>query len=284
MKLDSNGDKYLLLITCSDRPGLIHDITGVLSGRGCNITSNGEFVDREAKRFFMRTEFTSRNNLTGLEKSVASLLPEDAMVRMPEPEPKKIVVMATREGHCLGDLLLRHNSGELKADIRAVVANHPDLEELVSRFNIPWHCISHADLSREDHEERILKTLARYDPDYIVLARYMRVLSHDFVTRLSSKIINIHHSFLPAFAGSRPYRQAYERGVKIIGATAHFVTKDLDDGPIIAQSVTPVDHSHGEEEMKQAGRDIEKIVLARALRLIFEDRVFVQGGRTVIFE
>jgi formyltetrahydrofolate deformylase len=232
----------------------------------------------------MRTEFTSRNNLSGLEEDVTSLLPEDAVVTMPKPEPKKIVVLATREGHCLGDLLLRHNSGELKADIRAVTANHPDLEKLVSRFNIPWHCIPHGNLTREDHEDRILKTLERYEPDYIVLARYMRVLSRDFVSRYSSRIINIHHSFLPAFAGSRPYRQAFERGVKIIGATAHFVTEDLDDGPIISQSVTPVDHSHGEEEMKQAGRDIEKIVLARALRLVFEDRVFVHGGRTVIFE
>ncbi len=192
--------------------------------------------------------------------------------------------MATKEPHCLGDLLLRHAYGELPAQIRAIVANHATLEPLARQFNIPFHFIDHQNKERVEHEREVLKVLAGYGPDYIVLAKYMRTLTPDFLAHYPDRIINIHHSFLPAFIGANPYRQAFTRGVKIIGATAHVVTADLDTGPIIAQGLMPVDHTHTAEDMAQSGRDIEKIVLAKALKLVLEERVFLHRNRTVIFE
>jgi formyltetrahydrofolate deformylase len=205
------------------------------------------------------------------------------VVRFPRRADRRIVVLASKEHHCLGDLLLRHAHHELQAKILAVVANHPVLQPLTERFGIPFHCHGHDDKSRPDHEAEILRTLREYDPDYVVLAKYMRILSPEFIARFRNRIINIHHSFLPAFIGASPYRQAFQRGVKIIGATAHFVTETLDDGPIISQSVIPVDHTYRVEDMAQAGREVEKQVLATALKLVFEDRVFLCGRRTVIF-
>jgi formyltetrahydrofolate deformylase len=195
-----------------------------------------------------------------------------------------VVVLVSAEHHCLGELLLRHAHDELGADILAVVSNHTRLEALTTRFNVPFHHVPHADVGRGEHERAIENILSTYAPDYLVLAKYMRVLTPEFVSRYPHRIINIHHSFLPAFAGSNPYRQAFERGVKIIGATAHFVTEHLDEGPIIAQAVVPIDHSYRPEEMAQAGRDVEKIVLAKALKLVFEERVFLNGSRTIVFD
>ncbi|MGQ0633858.1 MAG: formyltetrahydrofolate deformylase [Planctomycetaceae bacterium] len=275
---------HILLIDCPDQPGLIHSISGVLFRHGCNIVSNSEFVDREARQFFMRTEFSGDVDAGGIVKEIRGFVPKAVTIRLADNVPRKIVVLATKEPHCLGDLLIRHAYGELNAEISAVIANHNTLASLVERFDIPFHLVSHEGHDRDRHEAEIGLLLAAHAPEYIVLAKYMRILSPEFVARYPRQIINIHHSFLPAFVGAHPYRQAYERGVKIIGATAHFVTEELDTGPIIAQSVIPVDHGYSASDMARAGRDVEKLVLARALKLVFEERVFLSGNRTVIFE
>ena len=273
----------LLLVDCPDRRGLVHAITGLLLARGANILTNDEFVDRETDRFFMRTEFIGAP-ADDLVADVRAALPQPSSVRLGRAGLCRIVVLATREPHCLGELLLRHASGDLGARVEAVISNHEWLEPLSARFDVPFHCVPHGDLDRAAHEDAILRAIEPYRPDYLVLAKYMRVLTSAFVARFRERIINIHHSFLPAFIGANPYKQAFDRGVKIIGATAHFVTDDLDEGPIIAQDTVHVDHSHRPDEMARAGRDVEKIVLAKALKLVFEDRVFLSGKRTVVFE
>lgn len=275
---------HILLIHCPDQPGLVHNITGVLYRHHLNIISNGEFVEKDNNYFFMRTEFSGTSDPDVLRKELTEVLPASANMRLTARQKKDIVIMVTREYHCLSDLLVRHAFGELDAHIRAVISNHNNLEELTQKFNIPFHHLPHENLSREEHEQQLLKVLASYKPDLIVLAKYMRVLTADFVSQFTNRIINIHHSFLPAFIGAHPYQQAYDRGVKIIGATAHFVNNNLDEGPIIAQNVIPVAHTHSAKEMAQAGRDVEKIVLARSLKLVLEERVFVFKNKTVIFD
>jgi formyltetrahydrofolate deformylase len=231
----------------------------------------------------MRTEFSGECNLGVLHDELKSVLHADAEIIIQPKRDRRIGIMATREHHCLSDLLVRHSFQELNAHIACVISNHPVLEELTSRFGIPFHFIPHEDKKREAHEQEIHTILSQYQLDFIVLAKYMRVLTPDFVNHYANRIINIHHSFLPAFAGANPYAQAYDRGVKIIGATAHFVTEKLDEGPIIAQEVIPVDHTHSPKEMAQAGRDVEKIVLARSLQLVFHDKLFVYKNKTIIF-
>ncbi len=274
----------VLLVECADRPGLVHDITGVLFRRGVNVVGNHEFVDRPTRRFFMRTEFDGAVDEPELLAQVRAVLPPDAAVRLSRLEPKRVVVLVSREHHCLGDLLIRQAFGELNARILAVVGNHPTLAPLVAKFDLPFHHVEATGRERTDHEAAVQAVLDRYAPEYLVLAKYMRILSPDFVRRFPRRIINIHHSFLPAFVGARPYHQAFERGVKVIGATAHFVTEELDEGPIIVQQVIPVDHTHTAEDLRRAGRDVEQLVLARALKLVFEERVFLCGRRTIIFD
>jgi formyltetrahydrofolate deformylase len=215
---------------------------------------------------------------------VRQVLPPGAEVRLSRLQPKRVVVLASKEHHCLADILVRHAFHELNAHLLAVISNHATLEPLVRKFDLPFHHLPHGDLPREVHEAEVLTQALHYRPDFLVLAKYMRVLSPKFVGHFPARLVNIHHSFLPAFAGARPYHQAFERGVKVIGATAHFVTDDLDAGPIIVQQVVPVDHTHAPEDLIQSGRDVEQMVLARALRLVFEDRVFLCGNRTVIFD
>jgi formyltetrahydrofolate deformylase len=272
----------VLLIECADRKGLIHAVTGVLLRHGLNIVSNDEFVDEENGRFFMRTETDSDVDADALGGELRTLLPPGAVVRFAPRTKRRLVVLVTKEYHCLGDLLLRHAHGDLNATLEAVVGNHRELEPLVRRFGVPFHYVGHEGKSRERHEEELHEAVRPHDPALLVLAKYMRILSPGFVSSYPSRMINIHHSFLPAFVGPSPYRQASERGVKIIGATAHFVTEALDEGPIIAQSVIPVDHTYSVEDMAQTGRDVEKIVLAKALKLVLDDRVFLAGKRTVI--
>lgn len=276
--------KQLLLIECDDRPGLVHGVTGVLLRHHCNVTSNHEFVDHERARFFMRTEFTGAIAPAAIEAETRAALPPAAVVRMSMSAPRRVVVLCSREHHCVADLLTRHAFGELNASLRAVISNAGELAGFVAKFNLPFHAVPNADLSRESHEEQILAAIQPYEPEFLVLAKYMRVLTPQFVAQFPNRIINIHHSFLPAFVGARPYQQAFQRGVKVIGATAHFVTVDLDQGPIIAQETLHVDHTHGAQDLAQAGRDVEKLALARALRLVFEDRVFLCGNRTIIFD
>jgi formyltetrahydrofolate deformylase len=211
-------------------------------------------------------------------------LPKDANLRIIEKERKKnVLLFATKESHCLGDILIRYHSGEMDANILGVVANHDTLKSLVEKFELPFYLISADGLSREEHEAKVIELTESLSPDLLVLAKYMRILTPEFVSRFEGKIINIHHSFLPAFIGANPYKQAYERGVKIIGATAHFVNNNLDEGPIIAQDIVKVDHSYGWEEMRNLGRDIEKVVLAKAIGLALEDKIFVYDNKTVIF-
>ncbi len=275
---------HLLLIDCPDERGLVYRITGELSRRNFNIISNHEFVDASSEHFFMRTAFEGESQAEELVGELRRTLPAGANIRLAADEKRPIVILASREPHCLGDLLLRHAYDELPARICAVISNHETLGPLVEKFDIPFHFMSHAGLERAEHEREILAVLEQYKPAYLVLAKYMRVLTPRFVARFPSRIINIHHSFLPAFMGASPYRQAFERGVKIIGATAHFVTDDLDTGPILVQDVLHVDHSFSAADMAQAGRDVEKIVLSKALRLVLEERVFLHNNRTVIFE
>lgn len=274
----------VLLVDCPDRPGLIHAITGVLLAHGANIVSNDEFVDRDVERFFMRTEFVGALDAAPLLAEVSAAVPQPANVRVGRSGSHRIAVLVTSEHHCLAELLVRHAYGELGAAIDAVVGNHQTLRPLAERFGVPFHHVPHQGLTRAAHEAALLDVLAQYPVDFVVLAKYMRILSPAVLSRYPSRIINIHHSFLPAFVGASPYRQAFQRGVKIIGATAHFVTEALDEGPIIAQSVLPVDHSWRPDEMAQAGRDVEKIVLARALELVFDERVFISANRTIVFD
>ena len=288
--------REIVLVDCPDEVGLIHRITGVLGAHRLNIESNQEFVDADGRHFFFRAEVTRAAGATlpatgaeGLAGELARVLPQGARVRVKRAERRPIVVCATREPHCLGELLLLDAVGDLPGRIVAVVSNHDLLRGLVERFGLPFHHVPHQDAAgrdrpREAHEEELARVIDAHAPEYVVLARYMRVLSEGFVARYPDRIVNIHHSFLPAFAGASPYRQAFARGVKVIGATAHIVTAELDDGPIIAQDVIHVDHSFTPERMAQAGRDVEKLVLAKAVRLVLEERVFLHGRRTVVFE
>lgn len=274
---------YHLLIEASDKTGLVHAISGVLYDFGLNIVQNNEFVDRHHKRFFMRTEFSGAIDSKAIASAIKDRLP-DAIIQLTPKNDKKVVLMVTSEPHCLGDLLLRARYNDLEMNIQAVISNHDKLRDLVEGFGIPYHHVSSQGLKRETHEQKILEIIQQYDPEYLVLAKYMRILSPAFVSKFPQRIINIHHSFLPAFIGASPYQQAYDRGVKIIGATAHFVNDELDDGPIITQGVIPINHTFSAGDMAQAGRDVEKQVLAKALKLVFDNRVFIFGKKTIVFE
>lgn len=274
----------VLNVQCPDRVGLVHAVTGVLLAEALNVVANHEFVDRSTSRFFMRTEIDGPVDAEGLAPKLQNALGSDAIVHFPSATPKRVVILVSKEHHCLADLLIRHMFGELHCQILAVVGNHENLRPLVESFHVPFHRVLADGMSRPEHEAAVLEVLSRYDFEFLVLAKYMRILTPEFVRRFEPRIINIHHSFLPAFIGAKPYQQAFERGVKVIGATAHFVTPELDEGPIIVQQVIPVDHSHSAEDLARAGRDVEQVVLARALRLVFEDRVFLCGNRTILFD
>ncbi|MCU0417068.1 MAG: formyltetrahydrofolate deformylase [Cytophagaceae bacterium] len=272
-----------IIIDCADAKGLIYKITGVIAHLQLNITANREFVEKEKNRFYMRTCVDGDIQIDVLEAALKNVLPEDHTLILHTGRLKRLVVMVTKEEHCLTELISRYYFGNLKADILAVVGNHNHLKNYTEKFSIPYHYISHEGKSREEHEKEILDCIQSYQPDYIVLAKYMRILSESFTNHFQNKMINIHHSFLPAFKGANPYRQAYERGVKIIGATAHFVNQDLDEGPIICQEVLSVDHSLSSQDMSSAGKDVEKMVLAKAIQLVVEDRVYVTDNKTIVF-
>lgn len=273
-----------LLIDCEDAKGLVYKITDVVYQNDLNILLNREFVEHDSKHFFMRTVVEGDLDESAIKAQLKKELPENANIRLSSHNHKKIVVMATKEHHVLGDLLIRNEFNENRANISAVICNHNSLRTFVDRFDIPYHFVSHEDKSRKEHEAEILNVLKEYEPDYIFLAKYMRILSPDFVDQYRNRLINIHHSFLPAFVGAKPYHQAYKRGVKIIGATAHYVTNDLDEGPIIYQSTTPVDHRFDADQMAQAGREIESKVMAEATKLVLDDKVFIYGNKTVILD
>ncbi|WP_428772002.1 formyltetrahydrofolate deformylase [Vibrio sp.] len=275
-------EKKTLLTHCTDAPGLISKITNICYKHQLNIIHNNEFVDNISGHFFMRTELEGYFNDQTLLADLDQALPEKAKRKLISSRRKRIVILVTKEAHCLGDILMKTYDGSLDVEISAVIGNYDKLQGLTEKFDIPYHCVSHEGLNREEHEQKVMEVLDQYQADYVVLAKYMRVLTPNFVEKYRNRIINIHHSFLPAFIGAKPYQQAYERGVKIIGATAHFVTNDLDEGPIIKQDVIPVDHNFSASDMAQAGRDVEKNVLSKALNKVLNDHVFVYGNRTVI--
>ncbi|HMO62293.1 MAG TPA: formyltetrahydrofolate deformylase [Ferruginibacter sp.] len=274
----------ILLIQCSDSVGLVAKISNALASHAVNITSMREHVDQQENRFFIRVVTEDAVDANTLQQELANVLPPDADILI-DPSPiKNIVVLVTKEYHCLGDILIRNHFKTLGASVQAVIGNHDVLADICSRFDIPFHHITHEEKSKEVFEQQVQEKLQHYNPDYIVLAKFMRILSPAFIETHGMRIINIHHSFLPAFVGANPYKQAYERGVKLIGATAHFVTNQLDEGPIIAQQIIPVTHSFNTKDMVRSGKEIETAVLAKALQLVFEDRVFVYKNKTVVFE
>jgi formyltetrahydrofolate deformylase len=276
--------QYRVLIDANDEKGLVHKVSTVFFNNDLNMLSNSEFVDKENNKFFMRSVVDGDIDLDKLQEALTEVLPSSAGIKLIEPKKKNIIIMATKELHALGDILIRHEAGELDANILAVISNYDELESLVTRFDIPYVTVSHEGCERIEHEQKIIECIDSFkDVDYIVLAKYMRILTPRFVETYEDKIINIHHSFLPAFIGVNPYKQAYNRGVKIIGATAHFVNNNLDEGPIIAQEVIHVDHAYSWRDMQRSGRDVEKVVLSSALKLALEDRIFVYANKTVIF-
>ena len=275
-------EEFILLIDTEDAKGLVYNVSKVLFANNLNIEQNAEYVDKDTNKFFMRTVISGNVSRNILLKELTEVLPKNAQIKLNKKAKKDVVILATKESHVLGDLLIRYIAGELNASIKAVIANHDHLKDLVEKFNIPFTCISADDLSREDHEDKMIAKINEYEPELIVLAKYMRILTSKFVDVFPKKVLNIHHSFLPAFIGANPYKQAHERGVKIIGATAHYVTNDLDEGPIIFQDVVRVDHSYSWEDMRNAGRNVEKIVLSNAFEMLLNDRVFVHGNKTVI--
>lgn len=275
-------NEYRLLIETGDQKGLVYHISKILFEHDLNIETNSEYVDEEVNKFFMRTVVSGEFDKEKLLSDINSILPQNSLVKLTKKAKKDIVILATKEMHCLGDLLIKNEAGDLDANITAVISNHNSLKNLVEKFDLPFEYVSHENLSREEHEDLIIKAIKKYDYELIVLAKYMRILTPNFVKTFPRQVLNIHHSFLPAFIGANPYKQAYQRGVKIIGATSHFVTDDLDEGPIIAQDVVRVDHTYSWQDMRDAGRNVEKVVLSNALDMVLKDKVFVYENKTVI--
>jgi formyltetrahydrofolate deformylase len=274
----------VILIQCKDRVGLVAAISGLMAKKNINIVSMREHVDTEANHFFARLVSAQNTDPEILLEDLRSVLPGDALINInPEPE-KKIIVFITKEYHCLSDILVRNHFKTLGAQVQCVIGNHNVLQDICERFQVPFFFVSHQNKSKEKFESELLEIVKKYPHEYLVLAKFMRILSSQFVELFPMRIINIHHSFLPAFAGANPYKQAYKRGVKIIGATAHFVTNELDEGPIIEQQIIPINHTYTTSDMIKAGKEIEKAVLAKALKMLFEDRVFVYNNKTIVFE
>jgi formyltetrahydrofolate deformylase len=275
----------VIIIQCRDRVGLVAAITSVLAKAELNIVSMREHVDVEENKFFARiVVMDGIKDPENTETAITRVLPPDAIVKVnPLPE-KKIIVLVSKEYHCLSDILTRNHFKTLGATVECVIGNHPHLKNITEQFGVPFHLVSHENKSKENFEAEMMKIIHPYKPDFLILAKFMRILSPEFISSYNLKIINIHHSFLPAFIGAYPYKQALNRGVKIIGATAHFVTNDLDEGPIITQKITPVNHSFTLTDLIKAGRENETAALAKAMQLVFEDRVFVFNNKTVVFE
>src|SRR4051812_18743617 len=282
------GGDFVLTITCPDRPGIVHAVTGFLLQRSGNILESQQFDDRENQRFFMRIDFEiSDPTLTaeGLRADFAPLAAQFAMEYQlwAARAPYRTLLMVSGHLHCLNDLLFRQSTGSLQIDIPLVVSNHLDAEPLAKAYGIDFVHLPVAPDTKPAVEARLLELVEQHGIHLVVLARYMQVLSDELCRELSGRAINIHHSFLPSFKGAKPYHQAHDRGVKLIGATAHYVTADLDEGPIIEQDVIRVDHGHTRDQLVAAGRDVEAQVLSRAVRWHSESRVLVNGNRTVVF-
>lgn len=276
-------ERKILVTECPDSKGLIATITGICSQHQLNIIRNTEYVDPVSGQFYMRTELEGEFEDERLVADLDAVLPAGSQRQLhPKTRQKRIVILVTKEAHCLGDILMKVFDGSLALDVAAVIGNYAELACLTERFGIPFIHVCHQNKERTFHEQELMAQIDQFTPDYVVLAKFMRILTPEFVAHYPQRIINIHHSFLPAFIGANPYQRAFERGVKIIGATAHFVNNELDEGPIIEQMVTRVDHNYSAKDMAKAGRDVEKAALSKALLLIQEDRVFVHGNKTVL--
>ena len=274
----------IIVIQCKDQVGLVAAIAGVLAKATINIVSMREHVDTVDNRFFVRIETEQYEDALFLEEKLGKVLPTDATVKVNPSPVKKIIILVTKEYHCLADILIRNYFKTLGASVQCVIGNHSTLQNICERFDVPFHFIPHEDKNKEAFEEQILNIIQQYNHDYIVLAKFMRILSPQFIEQLPLHIINIHHSFLPGFKGAKAYHQAHARGVKLIGATAHYVTTDLDEGPIIEQEVARVDHTQSPEELVNIGADLESVVLNRAVKWHAERRVFVNGAKTVVLK
>jgi formyltetrahydrofolate deformylase len=279
-------DRYIVTLRCVDAPGVIHAMASALLGAQGNILEQAQFTDEATGKFSMRTRFETP--ISDVEEVRAKILAEvarfDPVITLRhEMERRRAVIMVSQQDHCLVDLLYRHVNGELPIDIPLIVSNHEDCRALAGQYGIKFVHLPVTPETKTAAESALLTLIAENSIDVVILARYMQILSNELCNNLEGRIINIHHSFLPGFKGARPYQQAYDRGVKLIGATAHFVTADLDEGPIIEQDVQRVQHNHSAKDLAEIGRDVERLVLARAVRLYAEDRVLLDDQRTVIF-
>jgi formyltetrahydrofolate deformylase len=277
--------EYVLTLSCPDRPGIVAAVSGLLAGRGGNIVESQQYGDPVTGRFFMRVQFTvpvGGDDLRGALGPLAGELNLDWDL-WDTAVPPRALILVSKAGHCLNDLLYRQESGQLGIEIAAVASNHPDLRPLTQSHGIDYHHLPVTPQTRAWQEAELLTLIGHYRADFVILARYMQVLSDDWCAKLPGRVINIHHSFLPSFKGARPYHQAHAHGVKLIGATAHYVTGDLDEGPIIEQEVARVDHAQGPAELMAVGRDTECLALARAVRWHAARRVLLNGSKTVVF-
>ncbi|KAG6009927.1 hypothetical protein E4U21_000698 [Claviceps maximensis] len=286
-----SSNDHILTLSCPDKPGIIHAVTAIFASQGHNVLDLQQFSDPVSRRFFMRVHFGPRNSDVSslstehLGPPFAQLAAEYDMTYdfRPVAQKMKVLIMVSKIGHCLNDLLYRMKTGQLKMEVPVIVSNHADFEPLARSYGIQFHHLPVTKDTKSQQESQILSLVQQHGIELIVLARYMQVLSPTLCAAMSGRIINIHHSFLPSFKGAKPYHQAYERGVKIIGATAHFVTADLDEGPIIEQRVVRVDHSMEANELVQEGSNVESLVLATAVRWYADRRVFLNGSKTVVF-
>ncbi|WP_030434486.1 formyltetrahydrofolate deformylase [Actinoplanes subtropicus] len=280
--------EYILTLTCAERPGIVHQVSGFLVAHDCDILENQQFGDRASGRFFMRVHFQRHGDDLGAEvlrarfAAIASTSDMEWGLHAAGDRPR-LLLMVSRLGHCLNDLLFRWSTGALHAEITGIVSNHPDFADLAATYKLPYHHLPVTPETKPAQEARLLEIVEKDQVDLVVLARYMQILSTGTCAALAGRAVNIHHSFLPSFAGARPYHQAHERGVKLIGATAHFVTPDLDEGPIIEQEVVRVDHARTPDELTAVGREVESLALAHAVQAIVERRVLLNGNRTVVF-
>ncbi|WP_328767050.1 formyltetrahydrofolate deformylase [Streptomyces sp. NBC_00286] len=282
------GREFVLTLSCPDQAGLVHAVSGFLVDHSGNILESQQFDDRLQGRFFMRVHFDVSDPETSLERLRTDFAPVAAVYRIDwrlheAAAPTRTLIMVSKYGHCLNDLLFRKSTGALNIEVPAIVSNHREFETLAHTHGIPFHHIPVTPQTKADAEAELLDLVQRLDIDLVVLARYMQILSDDLCKRLEGRAINIHHSFLPSFKGARPYLQAHQRGVKLVGATAHYVTPDLDEGPIIEQDVVRVDHSDDPDALVTMGRDVEARVLSRAVQWHSESRILLNGHHTVVF-
>lgn len=280
--------RYRLVLACPDRVGIVAMVSNFISSHGGSITDANQHSDTTTGWFFMRVEISATTLPFTLDELRNAFAPIAQSFNMQweihdSATPKKVVLMASRDSHCLADLLYRYHEGELDCEIPCVISNHDDLRSMVEWHKIPYHHVPVDKENKQEHFDRVSQLIREHEADTVVLARYMQILPSDVCAEYAQRIINIHHSFLPSFAGAKPYHQAHERGVKLIGATCHFVTEDLDAGPIIDQDVVRISHQDLPEDMVRLGRDVEKMVLARGLRWHLQDRILVQGNKTVVF-